>query len=181
MPYKAATMEKSHRYLLSALEASHFGRMEKGGGYPGGMLDFLYEKMGVTDPDKVLHLCSGSIKRGVTVDLRPESGAQFICDARHTPFEDESFHWILADPAPMEPYNTAMYGIPPEQFPTPEELMLEARRLLKPNGLFCVLSILEPYAPHHMAHVGAYAILVGVGYYIRGAFIYRKTGPVNGA
>ena len=90
--------------LFGKNRAEDFGVFPDGGGYPIRFLDSAYEWLGVTNPDLVLHLCSGSMRRGIRVDVRPEMAPDVVCDARRTPFDDESFDWIMIDPPYSEEY-----------------------------------------------------------------------------
>lgn len=168
-----------HPQMLSLLEAEHFGPMELSGGYPVGFLDLIYKHLGVTDPEQVLHLCSGSIRHGVTVDLRAEMNPKYCCDARRTPFEDGSFFWVMADPAPIAEYHCAVYGLPEDSFPNPRELLIEAARVLQPGGKVCLLSMIEPHPTPGLKHIGTFVPLVGPGFFVRGAFLYERES--NGA
>lgn len=164
----------SHPPVLSTLEAEHFGAMEPNGGFPAGFLDFAYEKMGVTDPDRVLHLCAGTLRRGVRVDLRPETSPTYLCDARHTPFSPNSFDWVLSDPPPFPAYTRDVYGLDASEHPLADEILLEARRVLRKGGKACVLVPYEPTTPEGMERTSVHALLLGPGYTVRAAFFYRK-------
>lgn len=174
MQSELSSVELSHPALFSMLEASHFGQMELDGGYPKGFLDFIYEKLAVTDPDQVVHLCSGSIKRGITVDIRPEMNAKYCCDARHTPIETGTCNWVVCDPPPSEIIQWGLYGLSSEEYPTPSELLDEACRILAPGGKVCLLAMVEPTPPPGLQYIGAYCLLMGPGYVVRGAFLYER-------
>ena len=165
-------MEMSHPDGLSVLEASHFGPMEQNGGYPRGLLDWLYPLMGVEDPDSVVHLCSGSIKRGVTVDIRPEMEPRIVSDCRDTKITANTVRWVVADPPPMPIYNEIIYGIP-SKFPKSEEILTEAHRILVPGGKVAILCFAQPDAGPGYRLIGIYALLLGE-LVIRGLFLYEK-------
>ncbi len=56
------------RELLDKLSL-HSDDFPEAGGYPLQFLPLAYKTLGATDPSRVLHLCSGSVRVGVTVDL----------------------------------------------------------------------------------------------------------------
>src|SRR3990167_6240787 len=115
--------------------AKHFDDFPEGGGYPKGFIEWAYKVMGVTDPSKVLHLCSGSMLTGVRVDIRPEKKPDIVADCRNVPMPDASFRWILADPPYSEDYAHNLYGTG-DHYPLPGQIVKEAERLLMPDGLF---------------------------------------------
>lgn len=163
----------SHPDGLSVLEATHYGPMEPNGGYPRGFLDWLYPAMGVEEPDQVIHLCSGSIRRGVRVDIRPEMDPTILADCRNTGIAANSVKWIVADPPPMPIYNELIYGIP-SAFPKSEEILAEAARILIPGGRVAILCFVKPQEPFKLALTGTYAVMVAEPLVIRGLFIYEK-------
>jgi len=156
--------------------AVHFVAMPDGGGYPKGFVEWAYDLMGVTDPERVLHLCSGSMRTGVRVDLRPEMEPTVVCDCRNTPFEDESFDWILADPPYSEDYATNLYGTG-KNYPKPGQIAKEAARLLRPGGHFGLLHFQVPMLRKPMKLQAVYGITTGAGYAIRAWSHARKVAP----
>ncbi len=154
--------------------AQHFEPFPDGGGYPIGFLEWAYKLMGVSDPDKVLHLCSGSVITGVTVDVRPERNPDVVADCRAVPLPDESFTWILADPPYSEDYATNLYGTG-EHYPKPGQIAREACRLLKPGGYFGLMHFQVPMLRKPMEMVGVHGITTGAGYAIRAWTLARKS------
>lgn len=57
---------KGHPIMFGFNEAEYFGDWPDGGGYPQRFLARAFDLLGVTDPNAVLHLCSGSVAKGVT-------------------------------------------------------------------------------------------------------------------
>ena len=154
--------------------AKHFVDFPDGGGYPIGFIEWAYEIMGVTDPEKVLHLCSGSMRTGVRVDIRPEMQPTVCCDIRDTPFLDESFEFILSDPPYAETYAEQLYGTG-KDYPKPGQIMKEACRLLRPGGLFGILHFIVPVTRKPMKMLQVYGITTGAGYAIRAWSLFTKT------
>src|SRR5271157_516214 len=78
--------------------AMWFDAFPDGGGYPKGFLPWALGQMGCENPNEVLHVCSGSMRSGVTVDIREEVKPCIVADARCLPFANDSFRYILIDP-----------------------------------------------------------------------------------
>lgn len=147
-------------------EAEMFGDFSDGGGYPQRFLHWAYEKMGVVNPAHVLHLCSGSMRSGVCVDVRKETTPTVVADCRQTPFRDASFGWILADPPYSEEYAHNLYKTK-ARYPKPFAIVREAARLLVPGGFLGLLHFQVPYFRKPMKLLGTWGITQGVGYNIR--------------
>ena len=154
-------------------QARDFTDFPDGGGYPIGFPEAAYEWMGVTCPDLVLHLCSGSMRRGVRVDIRAETEPDIVCDARATPFDDESFDWIMIDPPYSEDYARNLYGTE-ANYPRPGQLMKEASRLLKPGGKVGLLHFQVPMIRKPLRVVEVRGITTGSGFNIRAFTICEK-------
>ena len=172
-PSGPTSQGRGHPLLFGRGVAQDFGVFPDGGGYPIGFLEHAYEWLGVTNPDLVLHLCAGSMQRGITVDIRPEMNPDVVCDARATPFDDESFDWIMIDPPYSEEYARNLYGTE-KHYPKPGQLMREAGRLLKPGGMVGLLHFQVPMVRKTLKIVEVRGITTGLGYAIRAFTICRK-------
>lgn len=167
-----------HPVMFGKMKSAElFDDFPEGGGYPHRFLPWAFEIMSehgpTVDPDKVLHLCSGSLKTGVRVDIRPEKNPDIVADCRNVPLPDESFDWILADPPYSEDYATNLYGTG-DSYPKPGEIVSEACRLLKPNGLLGLLHFQVPVIRKPMKIVNVYGVTTGCGYAIRAWTLLRK-------
>ena len=174
-PSGPSSKGRGHPLLFGSGRAEDFGVFPDGGGYPIRFLSLAYEWLGVTDPDRVLHLCSGSMQRGVRVDIRPETNPDVVCDARHTPFEDESFDWIMCDPPYSAEYARNLYGTE-KDYPKPGQLMKEASRLLRPGGRVGLLHFQVPMVRKPLRIIEVRGITTGLGYAIRAFTIMEKVG-----
>lgn len=67
--------------------------------WPIGLIKRLKRKIGWSD--KVLEVCSGTSKEGITIDLNLNMKPDICADAHHLPFRDGVFDRVLFDP----PYN----------------------------------------------------------------------------
>ena len=144
-----------------------------GGGYPKGFLEWAFSIMRCDDPSKVLHLCSGSVLSGVRVDIRPERKPDIVADCRAVPLPDASFDFILADPPYSEEYARNLYGTA-DHYPLPGQIVKEAERLLRPDGLFGILHFQVPFPTKGMKMVGVYGITQGCGYAIKAWTLMKK-------
>lgn len=164
---------KGHPIMFGFKPAEDFGDFPDGGGYPKRFLENAYGTLGVTDTDRVLHLCSGSMRTGIRVDIRPEMQPTVVADCRNTPFSDESFDWIMADPPYSEDYAENLYGVG-KHYPKPGQILREATRLLRPGGRFGLLHFLVPINRKPMRLVGVWGITTGAGYAIRAWSVFEK-------
>ena len=164
---------EGHPVMFGFKPAEDFGPFPNGGGYPYRFLKHAYDTLGVTDPDKVLHLCSGSMLRGIRVDIRPETNPTVVADARKTPFADGSFRWIMCDPPYSEEYAKNLYGTE-ANYPKPGELLREATRLLEPGGRVGLLHFQVPMFRKPLRLVGVWGITTGLGYNIRAWSVFER-------
>ena len=150
----------------------HFDAMPDGGGYPKRFVEWALAEMNA-DPAGVLHLCSGSMRTGIRVDVRAAMQPDVVADCRRTPFPDESFDWIMADPPYAEDYARNLYGTE-KSYPKPGEIAREAARLLRPGGRFGLLHFMVPMVRKPMRIVRVYGITTGSGYAIRAWTLMEK-------
>lgn len=144
-----------------------------GGGYPKRFLEWAYDIMEVDNPNEVLHLCSGSVAHGITVDIRKEMNPTIVADCRNVPLPNESVNFILADPPYSEEYANNLYGTK-DSYPKPGQILKEACRLLKPGGKFGILHFQVPMVRKPMKLLGVYGITTGCGYAIRAWSLFQK-------
>jgi len=164
-------MEERVRFT-EAMEAEYLGPCPSG--YPvGGFLEFAFNTLGVTDPDKVLHFFGGGVKRGITVDIRPETNPTVCCDVTKTPFEDASFDWIMADGPVSHIYNMLLYGIPANA-PDEKKVLTEAKRLLRKGGMFGTLHPIVPEDVGGLVREKTYAVITEPGRMVCGWHVMRR-------
>ena len=160
-----------HPLLFGFAPAQDFGPWPDGGGYPHGFLSHAYKTLRVNDPDRVLHICSGSMQRGVRIDIRASAQPTVRADARRLPFRDSSFDAIMADPPYGADYADTLYGTR-DDYPSPGLIAREAARVLRPGGFFGILHFLIPHAP--LQYVRSWGVMTGLGYAIRAWSVYHK-------
>ncbi len=173
MPSPDGTPGNGHPVMFGFSPARVYDPHPDGGGYPIRFLETAYPTLGVTDPTKVLHLCSGSVRIGVTVDIRPEMKPDIVADCRNVPLPDESFDWIMADPPYSEDYATNLYGTG-KDYPKPGQIIKEASRLLRPGGRVGLLHFQVPMHRPPLRMVGVWGISTGPGYAIRAWTVFEK-------
>lgn len=167
--------------VLARAEAVGFtAAFPDGGGYPKGFLPWSYRTLealggGHVDPHQVLHLCGGSVRSGVTVDIRPEMKPTILADCRAVPLPDQSQRWVLADPPYSVEYATNLYGTG-DDYPKPAQIMAEAAKLLMPGGMFALLHFQVPKPPRRcpLDLIRVFGITQGGGYAIRAWSVWRK-------
>jgi len=162
-----------HPVLFGFAPALTFVAHPDGGGYPIGFVEKAYATLNVRDPQRVLHLCSGSMRQGVRIDVRASMRPSVVADCRKTPFASESFRWIMADPPYAETYAEQLYDTK-TRYPKPGEILTEAARLLIPGGRFGILHFLVPHARHGLRLVGVWGVSTGCGYAIRAWSVFEK-------
>ena len=150
-----------------------FETFPEGGGYPKGFLEWAFGIMGVKDPEKVLHLCSGSVKSGITVDIRAEKNPVICADCRNVPLPDSSVDFILADPPYDENYARTMYNTE-ASYPKPGQILKEAARLLRVGGKVGLLHFIVPMTRKPLKIRGIYGITTGNGTAIRAWTLCEK-------
>lgn len=171
-----STKGAGHPVMFGMPEAEFFGLFPDGGGYPTRFLRRAFEILGVTtraQAEQILHVCSGSMRFGVTVDIRPEMNPTIVADARNLPFADNSFHWIMADPPYSKEYAQNLYGTG-EVYPSPHLLCDECLRVLKPGGRLGFMHHIVPkfHKPGKLLKV--YTITQGPGYNVRAWSVFTK-------
>lgn len=164
---------KGHPILYGMPEAEMYDDFPEGGGYPKGFLTRAFTLMGVDDPDEVLHVCSGSVKVGITVDIRPEKNPTIVADARSIPLPDDSFQWILADPPYTEDHADNLYGTG-SVYPSPHIVAQECIRILRPGGFFGFMHPMVPKVKRPGRLLKVYTITQGMGYNVRAWSLFTK-------
>ena len=167
------TKGRGHPIMFGMPEAEHFGEFPEGGGYPLGFLARAYDILGVTDPHRVLHVCSGSMRIGTRVDIRPETNPTVVADALALPFGDNSFEWVMADPPYNREYAQNLYGTS-ECYPDPHRLVNECLRVLLPGGKMGFMHHIIPKFHKPGKILKVYAISQGPGYNIRAWSVFTK-------
>lgn len=164
---------KGHPILFGMPEAEMYDDFPEGGGYPIGFLRRALAIMEIDDPRRVLHVCSGSVRFGVAVDIRPEKRPTVVADARSLPFADGSFRWILADPPYTEDHADNLYGTK-SVYPSPHVLAQECMRVLAPSGYLGFMHHMVPKMRRPGRLLKVYTITQGMGYNVRAWSLFTK-------
>ena len=172
-PKNATAKGKGHPIMFGFKEAEHFGDFPEGGGYPKRFLAHAFQTLGVTNPQQVLHLCAGSMKTGIRVDIRPETAPTVIADCRLLPFKNNSFDYVMADPPYAATYAENLYGTG-KHYPKPGQILKEAARVLRPGGRVGILHFIVPLVRKPLRLIGVWGITTGAGYAIRAWSVYER-------
>lgn len=164
-----------HAAMFRLSEVVDLEVFDEGGGFPVGFLEFAYRTLGCDQPDRVLHICSGSVRGHFTVDRRASVRSAVQADARALPFLDGSFRFAIADPPYSRTWAKALYGVTARQYPTPGGIVREAMRVLQPGGRLGLLHyMVPPYPAGAVRLVGVWGVTVGPGSTIRAWTVLEK-------
>lgn len=176
-PLTAAAQEaRAGRALLFDFSPALALGVWRDGGYPKKFFEHAYLTLRVTDPARVLHMCAGGVRSGVTTDIRIEVKPMVVADCRALPFRDGSFDWVMADPPYAESYAEQLYGTG-SVYPRPGHILREAARVLRPGGRVGLLHYIVPRARHGLRRVGTWGVFVGPDMAIRAWSVYEKAQP----
>jgi hypothetical protein len=164
---------KGHPILFGMPEAEMYSDFPEGGGYPKGFLYRAMTIMAVEDPTKVLHVCSGSVRFGITVDIRPEKRPTIVANGVALPFRDGTFRWVLADPPYTEDHAENLYGTG-AVYPSPHTLAQECMRVLAPGGYLGFMHHMVPKMKRPGRLLKVYTITQGMGYNVRAWSLFTK-------
>ncbi len=167
------TKGAGHPVMFGLPEAEFFGPFPDGGGYPTRFLGRAFDILGVTEPRSVLHVCSGSMKLGMCVDIRPHLRPSIVADCRRLPFRDDTFEWIMADPPYSREYAENLYSTG-SVYPDPHALMAECLRVLKPGGKLGFMHHIVPKFSRPGRLLKVYTITQGPGYNVRAWTVMTK-------
>jgi len=107
------------------------------GAFPNGFLHRLKETKWWGE--KRLHLCSGSVRDGVTIDINPKVRPTIVADLNNgVPLEDNSFDFVLIDPPYSEEKAKSLYAVP---LISVSKLLQEAGRVVRDGGFVALLDL----------------------------------------
>jgi len=108
------------------------------GGFPKGYEEKLWRLLGYRDPSQILHVFGGKAKIGVRIDINPRVEPDFIMDAHHLEFPDESFEVVICDPPFSDNDNKNKYENLDAKPLNEKQWLSEASRVCKKNGFIVV-------------------------------------------
>ena len=164
---------KGHPVMFGMPEAEMYDDFPEGGGYPKRFLLRAFEIMGVEAPSDVLHVCSGSVRVGITVDVRREKKPSIVADARSLPLASDSAPWILADPPYSSDHAENLYQTG-SSYPSPHVVANECIRVLAWGGLLGFMHPMVPKVKKPGKLVRVYTITQGMGYNVRAWSLFTK-------
>ncbi|MGH2638403.1 MAG: class I SAM-dependent methyltransferase [Rhabdochlamydiaceae bacterium] len=145
------------------------------GQYPPNFL----KKVKALFPDKkdVLHVCSGTVKEDITIDLKRELSPTICTDAQNLPLRENSFDLVIHDPPYSKKDADVYYGVPYVSVP---KVMKQTLRILRVGGFFCVLDV--RYPSYHRKEgwrlIGLIAIVTGFSKVTRMLSIFQKVKQI---
>lgn len=142
------------------------------GQYPVGLIEKLLPWFRV-DRTRILHVCSGALRRGegIRVDLRAEAAPDIVADGRELPLADASIDAVLIDPPYTEQYAKDLYGV---DYPRPSHLLREAARVAKPCAVIGFVHYLVPMPPDGCRHEKTLGLSMGFGFPMRAVTLFRR-------
>lgn len=160
-----------HPVMFGMPEAEWYDDFPEGGGYPIRFLAKAHEIMEAYPPH-VLHVCSGSVRTGIRVDIRASKRPSVVADGRRLPFADNTFQWVMADPPYSEDHAENLYQTG-GAYPSPHVLAQECLRVLQPGGL---LGFMHPMVPKISGgkFLKVYTLTQGPGYNVRAWSLIEK-------
>jgi SAM-dependent methyltransferase len=167
--------------MFGFAEADHFGPWPDGGGYPLGFLRYAFKhlRVGMTEFDQVLHVCSGSMQTGVRVDIREQTAPSVVADALSLPFADCSFKAVLADPPYAASYAETLYATG-ASYPRPGPMMAELCRVTRPGGRIGFMHHMVPKTDRlPLSMLAVYGISQGQGYAIRAWSLFERNNGLR--
>lgn len=165
-----------HPALWHATPAFELGPMPEGGGYPLGFVEWAAKLMGCADVAGILHVCSGSVRAPLTIDLRPAAKPAIVADVRWLPIRPGSQRFILADPPYSPDYHAEIWGLDPRLYPAPVVMLRECAQALAPGGRVGFLHHIVPRLPDDLVRIGTHGVTTGPGYRIRAFTVAERTG-----
>jgi len=117
---------------------------------------------------------SGSMRWGDTTDIRPESGAKIVAPYEELPIPDNTYDYVVADPA----YNSIFAEEWKTDLPVPKRILREGVRVAKPGGIVAILHVIvmAEYKSIPAKMIAIHGILCGPNNAGRWLNVFRKRG-----
>lgn len=146
------------------------------GAYPQRYLSYMRSFFGGRYTDPILHLFSGSVREGITIDNDPAKGALHCIDVlkKGIPYPDNHFNIVFADP----PYDHKDYQASERHYKKPPvprySFVKEAVRVTKVGGFFVVLHVMPYNCPKECVRFAQISVTAGSTMVVREASIFQK-------
>lgn len=141
--------------------------------YPSRFLTTLKKQYPSILGSNTLHMFSGSGHDfGITTDIRPETGADYVCPFDQIPLDDGSVDHVIADPPYADHWQNQWGG----ELPKPKQILKEATRLVKVDGYIMILHIIviPCYTDFGISREAIHPILCGTNNVIRCLNVFRR-------
>lgn len=167
------------------------------GAYLGGFPERARVLIGANINEPVLHVCGGKAKyypyqrafgpQDKTLDLDPECTPDFCQDAREpfpwAPISDgiapaiaiqNPWAGILMDP-PYSPEDAAHYKVGSDVYPSPNQLVVNALKVLPVGGKVGIIHYVLPKCPKNAKFVACVGVVCGFNNRIRCFSVFERT------
>ena len=146
------------------------------GAYPVGYLKRIHTIF--YDARKVLHLFSGSVKKGmwkneITFDITPEVNSDIVGDAHKLSkyFDKDKFDLVLADP-PYTECDAKKYGT---KMINRKKVIDEVYKVMVDGGVLVWLDIQMPmYSKKRLELLGAIGLIISTNHRVRLVSLFKK-------
>lgn len=143
------------------------------GQYPRGLIKKLLPWLRC-ERSEILHVCSGSLKKGegIRVDLREAAKPDYLADGRDMPmFADGSIAAVMIDPPYSEAYAKSLYGV---EYARPSHLLREAARVVR---RIAIVHYITPKPVVGTRFVKAFGLSTGFDMPMRAVTIFERDQP----
>lgn len=144
---------------------------------PPGLLKRVWKHIPYSS--NVLHVCAGTIKEGICIDLNSEFNPTIVADAHHLPFMDNTFDNVVMDPPYNDDYVQHYSDIAQTQARTYPDFILgralkECSRVCRIGGNIILFHWLIAIRPPYTTRVLMAAVTMGPSKRIRCLQVFKK-------